>query len=75
MTRTRNGNTLGGQKNKAKFNLHRSRLFRILDLNPHVAIFKRRNGESVNGNGKRETANGERGTGNGERGIFKSGNL
>ena len=69
MTRTRNGNTLGGQKNKAKFNLHRSRLFRILDLNPHVAIFKRRNGESVNGNGKRETGNGERGTGNGERGT------
>ena len=69
MTRTRNGNTLGGQKNKAKFNLHRSRLFRILALNPHVAIFKRRNGESVNGNGKRGTGNGERGTGNGERGT------
>ena len=50
-----------------------------------AAIFKRRNGESENGNresenGKREggTGNGERGTGNGEslkRGIFKSGNL
>ena len=78
MTRTRNGNTLGGQKNKAKFNLHRSRLFRILDLNPHVAIFKTRNGESVNGNGERGTGNGERGTGNGESlnaGIFKTGNL
>ena len=71
MTRTRNGNTLGGQKNKAKFNLHRSRLFHILDLNPHVAIFKTRNRESVNGNGKQGTGNGE----SLKAGIFKTGNL